>query len=73
MVREKLHSHRIQCGPHCRDLRENVHAVFVLIHHPLDTPDLAGDALEPVLDLSFRLLHIRCLSDELLVPSGGWL
>ena len=38
---------RLQRGLHRRDLGEDVDAVHVLLHHPLDSADLSLDAPEP--------------------------
>jgi hypothetical protein len=42
------------------DLVENVPAVTILIHHPLDTPNLSLDAAEPRAEvLSFILAKLH--------------
>jgi hypothetical protein len=47
MVPEQLPSHRAQRLLHRRHLGEDVGAVTLLFHHPLQPADLAFDAAEP--------------------------
>ena len=58
MVGKNLLLHLVQRRPYRRDLRQHIHAVAVLLHHPEQPPHLALDPFQPRLDpLPRRRMH----------------
>ncbi len=74
VVVEQEQGHGLQGAGRGRDLGEDVDAVGVLVHHPLDAADLSLDPAEPALDVvavagvpgrGRRMCHAR------MIPPGG--
>jgi hypothetical protein len=55
MVLEEDDADLLRRGDDAADLREDVDAVGLLVHHPLQPPDLTLDPLEAVLQLLLAL------------------
>jgi hypothetical protein len=66
MCSEQLEASAVEGGASCSDLREDVHAVAVIIDHFLDAGDLSRDAAEASFDFrAFRRMVLPCSFNDI--------